>query len=97
MYTNEEELLAAFNKPRELKLKFQETQSEAEYRSETEHERVIIKAMDGSEYESGALEEAQNTARNATKVLAALLFMLIEKRIITKDDATAIVRDGMCL
>lgn len=65
------------------------------WRKETGQRLYIIlrDAMDGSDYERGALEEAQATADNVREVLARLLLHLHETGM-TKEDLGKIMDPG---
>lgn len=89
-YQNEKELLQAFVDSEKLC----KANIDADIRDK---KQIVISAMDGADYESGALEEAQRTARNATKVLTQLLFIMVEKGLLRKKEAAEIVYNGMLL
>lgn len=46
----------------------------------------LVSVMDGSDYNQGAVEDAQHTANKTREVLAKLLVLLRNKNVVTNED-----------
>ena len=94
-YQSKEELLKAFTK------KFPLGINAIEYTTlrmnTTYHEDIVISALEGTNYDGGALERAASTAECCAKVLTQLMFFLIEKKRLTPKEAAEIVSEGVLL
>lgn len=60
-----------------------------------EKKKSIVDALDGSDYESGALEAAAKTAENNSRLLSKLIVHLVEVGELRKQDAAKIIRESV--
>ncbi len=53
--------------------------------------KVVERALDGSDYENGELETIRDTANNTASFVARLCLLLIEKKLISKDELKKVI------
>lgn len=57
-------------------------------------EELAEGALDGSDYETGRLEAAQQTANNSVAVIGRLIDLLVEKAVITPREGLTVLTQG---
>jgi hypothetical protein len=69
-------------------VKFKELYRSGEYDAKT----FIERALDGNDYDNGAVETAMTQAKNTSEAFAMLVSMLLDKNILSPDDVYKLAR-----
>ncbi len=62
---------------------------------ETDLDTAVARRLNGSDYDRGQVEAAAAEARNAVEFLGRLVNVLADKKILTEEDLTALLRTSV--